>query len=72
MTHVVALPVYDGMTLLEYGAVVEALGFRWSELPELDYELRTCGPETGVSTLSGAALVPQFPMERSPTPTPSS
>ena len=63
MSHVVALPVYDGMTLLEYGAVIEALGFRWSELPELDYELHTCGPKTGVTTLSGAALVPQFPIE---------
>ncbi|HET8994733.1 MULTISPECIES: helix-turn-helix domain-containing protein [unclassified Rhodococcus (in: high G+C Gram-positive bacteria)] len=63
MSHVVALPVYDGMTLLEYGAVIEALGFRWSELPELDYELRSCGPKTGVTTLSGAALVPRFPIE---------
>ncbi|MEE2056152.1 GlxA family transcriptional regulator [Rhodococcus artemisiae] len=63
MSQVVALPVYDGMTFLEYGAVVEALGFRWSELPDLDYELRTCGPEAGVTTLSGAALIPQFPIE---------
>lgn len=63
MTHTVAIPVCSGMTLLEYGAVIEALGFDWPDLPPLDYELLTCGPAEGVTAVGGAILLPQHPID---------
>lgn len=63
MPHVVALPVCAGMTLLEYGTVVEALGFAWHDLPPLGYEVRSCGPVDGVRTLGGAVLQPAFGLD---------
>lgn len=60
MSHVVALPVCNGMTLFAYGIVVEALGFAWSDLPPLGYDVRTCGPAGGVHTISGAVVTPGY------------
>ncbi|GAA1590037.1 helix-turn-helix domain-containing protein [Leucobacter aridicollis] len=59
----VVLPVCDGMTLFEYGTVVEALSFSWGDIDDLGYEVRTCGPSTGVRTLGGAALYPDDGLE---------
>ena len=55
MSHVVALPVCDGMTMLEYGTVLEALSFEWNDLPSLGYDVRGCGPAgtLKVSSLRG-------------------
>ncbi|MDF0528656.1 helix-turn-helix domain-containing protein [Tsukamurella sp. 8F] len=60
MSHIVALPVCDGMTLFEYGTVVEALGFSWSDLPSLGYDVRSCGPASGVHAVGGAVLRPGY------------
>ncbi|WP_019201734.1 GlxA family transcriptional regulator [Tsukamurella sp. 1534] len=62
MSHVVALPVCDGMTLFEYGIVVEALGFAWGDLT-LDYDVRACGPAGGVHTVGGAVLRPGYGLD---------
>ncbi|GAB3130685.1 helix-turn-helix domain-containing protein [Tsukamurella serpentis] len=59
MSHVVALPVCDGMTLFEYGIAVEALGFAWGDLT-LGYDVRACGPADGVHTVGGAVLRPGY------------
>lgn len=52
------------MTLFEYGTVVEALGFHWPDLSVLGYELQTCGPSGGITTVAGARLEPTEPLER--------
>ncbi|BDH59609.1 GlxA family transcriptional regulator [Tsukamurella sp. PLM1] len=64
MAHVVALPVCDGMTMLEYGTVLEALGFVWNDLPSLGYDVRGCGPVDGVRTLGGAVLHPAYGLDQ--------
>ncbi|RDB48288.1 GlxA family transcriptional regulator, partial [Tsukamurella tyrosinosolvens] len=63
MSHVVALPVCDGMTMLEYGTVLEALSFEWNDLPSLGYDVRGCGPADGVRTLGGAVLRPAYGLD---------
>ncbi|WP_270255880.1 GlxA family transcriptional regulator [Kocuria marina] len=59
----VALPVCDGMTLFEYGTAVEALAFAWRDLPELGYDVRTCGPPGGVRSLGGAVVQPEHGLD---------
>ncbi|MBO0677481.1 helix-turn-helix domain-containing protein [Mycolicibacterium sp. S2-37] len=63
MAHVVAVPVCDGMTMLETGIVIEALGFRWSDQLDLGYDLITCGDTSGVSVVSGAKFYPEHPID---------
>ncbi|OBB59211.1 hypothetical protein A5757_14730 [Mycobacterium sp. 852013-51886_SCH5428379] len=63
MGHVVAVPVCDGMTMLETGIVVEALGFRWNDQLDLGYELITCGDTSGVTVVSGATFHPEQSVE---------
>lgn len=63
MRHVVAVPVCDGMTMLETGIVVEALGFRWSDQLDLGYDLVTCGETSGVSVIGGATFYPEHPID---------